>query len=476
VQQLALLYKDFSLAGSFYQDFVHNAQLLAQFEDPAGKQQLARSLEQESLVRLALHDMLLTHATTNIDGVPLGLLTQQLQEHIAGFEGAVSTYTHSAVARKMNEEHERLLQGYGLSREYLTLQQFNAPDLVALSGLLVSVFTRGVECEAVNELWQSFVGASQVRCTQPAFALTAQPVPGMLDDGTMVEIVAKINPRCRDRQILLPLLRLVRARWHAAATNLLYTRAETHGLVMQEKVPVIPLVALPSADGDICLVQPLLQRAQGDFKQVPQYDLFDVSCDAKKGEGWRMYDDKLYLHAWDTVKSSHGGVYAYGHELSSQPIESQGARSAIVSNLYTSFAQQYGADKVLPPEQLSRMLVHKKESLDANIENWQSQASKNGEMPGNAPLPKALKRGGESPKVYAMSEEQKPGIKLYLRLIATIDMVIKDLEADFALRKNNRADFAAHVRMTECITLPWLFGLFSAEPLFDDYNDVEPFI
>jgi hypothetical protein len=235
----------------------------------------------------------------------------------------------------------------------------------------------------------------------------------------------------------------------------------------------------------LCFVQPVLSGvALPEDMQLPEYALFDVAyarAPRHKNAQWRGYEREVYLHDWSTVRSSHGGVYAYGHELSNEPIENQGPRTAIVSNLYTLYAQQHGADKVLVPENLYAMMMHEKAAvLERNRVGWEREALENGNMPEDCALPVCdrqhgpQKRGHVPAKVFLMAENQKKGMQLYVRSVATLDMLVKDLEADFALRRYNQKDFKAHLLLTEQITLPWLFGLFSMEPLFDDYNEVQP--
>ena len=55
-------------------------------------------------------------------------------------------------------------------------------------------------------------------------------------------------------------------------------------------------------------------------------------------------------------------------------------------------------------------------------------------------------------------------------------MIAKDPEVDLGSRRANRDDFCANVRTIEWLTLPWLYGLLPQEPLFDDYDSVEPLI
>ncbi len=479
VQQLALLNKQFSLAHSFYQDFVHNAQLLAILDAPGKEKFFIDSLKQESLVRLALFDMLIEHATTHVDGVDLSTLTTRLKDRIAQYDPAVVAYAQQRVTHKVIGEHDRLFNAYGMSREYVTLQQCNPVDLVSVSAGLVECMTEQVVSPTINKLWEFGVNATVVYADTIRHDSMTGMRTAMLDTGTIVEVLGHISQDCHDRQELLSLIRITRARWHAACANLLYSRQQGEQVVIQEKFPVIPVIVLPDSQGKLCFVQPILDEPESiEEVELPEYSFFGIEDMSHDAQHYRVYENRLYLHDWSGVVHSHGGVFAYGHELSSEPIEQQGFRSAIVSNLYTQFGQAHGADKVLVTSMLEQMMNNKKQSFQANYDRWLKESSRNGYMPDDAPVPVMKgthnKKGLDHATVYKIADEQRAGVQLYIRAVATIDMYIKDLDADFAVRRNNKDDFISHITLIERITLPWLFGLFSAEKLFRSYDDVMP--
>jgi len=426
-----------------------------------------------------LFDRLIDHASTTINGIELSALTDYLRERINNYDPATIKYAQARVAHKVVSEHDRLFGAYGSSREYVTLQQFNPSDLVQWSAAFARCMTETVVCQSINELWQKCAGATVVYAHTMSNAQGDQLPTVVLNTGDVVEVVGQIDADCHDRQLLRPLLRMARARWHAACTALLYSQAAGDCLQVEEKIPVIPLMVLPDGKGKLYFVQPILPMPETLEKiKTPVYSFFGVEKVGRKCEQWRVHNNRLYLHDWSKVEHSHGGGFAYGHELSSEPIEQQGFRSAIVSNLYTQFAQAHGADKVLVTTMLERMMKDKKQSFQSNYDRWLKESNKNGYMPANAPVPVAYDYRSrdkiDNATVYAIAPEQQPGVQLYIRFIATLDMLVKDLDADFAVRRNNKDDFIAHVLLIERITLPWLFGLFCADKLFASYDDIMP--
>ena len=61
-----------------------------------------------------------------------------------------------------------------------------------------------------------------------------------------------------------------------------------------------------------------------------------------------------------------------------------------------------------------------------------------------------------------------------MQALATLEMIIKDPEADIVVRKGNRDDFIAALKLFERVTLPKYFHIIFPKPLFDDYSKVEP--
>lgn len=481
IQQQALLDAQFSIEKSFYQDFTSQPQLLAAFEESGMDEAFTRTLTQEALIRLALFEVLKDRANTSIEGVPLPELTTELAGRIAGYDEKVRSYAAAKTSLKIAQDHDRLYQAYSTTREYITLQQFHARDLTAMSRVLVRIFGEMI-ASTMQPLWASFVHAAVVYADTIDTKNDGTCVAS-LNTGATVQIVGRIDAQCHDRAELLPLLRQARARWYAVATNLLYARVQgDRGVVVghREKVPVLPLVVLPDTEGKLCFVQPLPRAVYALEPKMPDQSLFGLPVKIKKEECGQQ-DETLYIHEWQRVQHSHGGVFAYGHELSNEPIESQGARGAIVSNMYTLYAKAEGADKVLTPLYLTKLIKeHRAERMAKVQADWAADAKKHGYSTGDEPLPsgevdyRGVRR--DVPKTSLIAPWRVNGVKLFLQVVATLDAVCKDLDADFALRRGNHKDYVQHIRLMEEITLPWFFGLYSPEPLFESYEELRPLV
>ena len=78
-------------------------------------------------------------------------------------------------------------------------------------------------------------------------------------------------------------------------------------------------------------------------------------------------------------------------------------------------------------------------------------------------------------KTYLGTEEQIPTFRLLVRMLSTIEMIIKDPDADIVLRSGDKEYFKAALKLFEKVTLPKYFGILFEQDLFDDYDYVEPF-
>ncbi len=78
-------------------------------------------------------------------------------------------------------------------------------------------------------------------------------------------------------------------------------------------------------------------------------------------------------------------------------------------------------------------------------------------------------------KIFLGTKEQASAARLFIRMLATLEMIIKDPDANIAVRKGNREDFKAAVKLLEKVTLPKYFGILFQKDLFDDYDYVEPY-
>jgi len=84
--------------------------------------------------------------------------------------------------------------------------------------------------------------------------------------------------------------------------------------------------------------------------------------------------------------------------------------------------------------------------------------------------------GRKVKRIFKGTRQQIQGARLLVRLLATLEMILKDADGDVAIRKGNKKDFIAALKLFEEVTLPKYFGILFTKNLFDDYSAVEPIL
>ena len=488
VQQQALLDASFLLEKSFYQNFVHNAQLLSSLDHLEDRRAFSKNFRLEAMARTGLYALLQRHADTSIEGVDLIEVTRQLTVYLEGLTKQDSTFFSKLIASKMTFEYDLLRKIYGASREYVTLQQFHAPDMVALSQELVTIFTKKVAHQRINRMWEWFTKNDPLVATSVTTDQATGRKYGVLASGRKVWVLDRIEKGCKDRHRLLPLLRQVRACWYASLSNILYV---TNGddpqgrISIEEKFPTPPVVASYDDEGMIAVVQPFLQSLENKQYQSCDYTMFEIDPTGDV-DLWERLDDMLYLSDWREVKTSYQGAYAYAHEWYT-PTNNYGGYGGsyhtvpLVTKLCKKYHEEKGKQSVLLTGDMMAQMNRESDLAQLIWEQVSANARKNGPHSNDKPSPRKVLRdqyGGfvqetRVPVCYTRPE-QYDALRLFIRSIATIDMCVKDLEADISVQRGSKRDFKAMLALLERLTLPYNYGMLSIDPLFVDSSVIEP--
>jgi hypothetical protein len=185
------------------------------------------------------------------------------------------------------------------------------------------------------------------------------------------------------------------------------------------------------------------------------------TLNAKYGE----LNKNPYLLDWK-VKSTARGVYAFDNDPEKAKKYSYSA--SLCSLLVQNYQKERGGI-VMPTSILYEKL---KESMrwQSDLDSLARTAGRNGEF--------KLKNAGNlwsRGKTYLGDKTHKPLAQMLVRLLVTLDMVVKDPDADIVVRYGNREDFRAALLLFEKITLPRYFGMFFSDALFENYDEVEPY-
>ena len=134
--------------------------------------------------------------------------------------------------------------------------------------------------------------------------------------------------------------------------------------------------------------------------------------------------------------------------------------SELYSQLQKSSLFRYEQNNILNTAKRNGLLKKGMDALDIYAEN-KTQNKQPNQMP--------------SRKIFFAQPSQFAGARMFVRMIATLEMIAKDVNSNIAVRYGNRQDFKAALKLIEKIVLPKYFGLLFPRPLFDDYNTVEPY-
>ncbi len=470
-QQMALLNKGFEVKYSLYRDFVGGGgELLHCLLNRQSRKKFTSALELEALVRLTLSNVIDdARYADNLQGIGLKKLTEMLDEYLQHIPGEDTELIHDFVTKKLSLETEKLEQSYGLSKSFINVQQFKPSAALAFSELLQLFFTEHLMQEKINDLWQNCgdILFEQNDHKHEQGALT--DVVFKTQSGRSVRALYAFSQDCKNEFVLTPILRLLRAQWYMVLCNLLYAEKTGKQLYQLEKDQywLPPLWLKKGPDGLIYLVQPMLFGELDKEKKVSQQVkniFFHFNVDTQRGR-FGVLDEKPYLLDWD-VKGTQRGIYAFDCDLEKAK---KGSYTASVVSLWVNRHQVEHGQMVLPTSDLYEKL---KESVV-----WKSEF--------NTLVRSTMKKGefqqrgagilGGQRNTYRGGKKHRSVAKMFIRLLITLDMVVKDPDADIVVRDGNRQDFRAALKLFEKVTLPRYFGMIYPENLFKNYDDVEPY-
>ncbi|MBX9830693.1 hypothetical protein K2X40_01965 [Candidatus Babeliales bacterium] len=478
IQQMALLDSHFDVAHSLYKDFISGGELLHCMlkKDTAARVRLALKLE--SLIRLVLCKMIVERKEGDLKGIDLQTLTPLLHEHVLAAASSTGSYLNPHLQNKMAHEVASLEQVYGLSKSYLNVQKFSFNRIWKFSQLLEEYFTHHLRHDTVNRLWKNpghVLPDKRMEGVEGALSLN---LPTNRD--RMARLLFQFSAQCKSEHLLAPMVRSLRASWYASLCNLIFTKADSQRELMlpQEEFFGVPLFVQCYNANTFHVVQPIFERWQQ--KTVDQAVrmaafLFNVPVRSE----YATLDGKPYRMNWLST-GTNSGIFAFTCDIAKG--KSPHGYVPIVTRFVQKYQNDHDAGTVMPTVKLQECLQDSA-YWQMDRENYERQAKRLGAFPYEVVKTAFDEEGaylqrdhwrGRMRKIYAASPKQKRGIQRALIMLATLEMVLKDPEADVVVRDNNREDFSAALWLLEKVTLPKL-GIFLKEDLFSDYDKVEPY-
>lgn len=489
-QQLAMLNPRFNVNASLYKNFTSSAELYADLLDGAMYDAMFKAFVHETALRLGLFSYLEGRKETTLAGVSLNDLTKQMRnffENIA--EDGCFEHVVASCKEKFSCEFRNLKRTHGLTKDFVNVQSLSFPHLYAFARKLEECM-KVCTGEVTEQVWQDMDGKLSWTAEQIGYV----DQEATLENNLPIKILYAFPEGFKDSTYVGPCLTTLRANWYAMLGNLLFsTGKEMSPEVKALLWPISPITIKKNSDDSFYyVVQKLLEQFDGEIEE----NIF-ARFGVKNADdfSWGVSGEDLYAMNLYTAET-HENVFAFDlnfNVLKEVMEELGGASSSLLANILGTNALEVSDESVKTPVG-EVVYAYQKEHGPNNVVTssllyeellrsaaWQKvrarlmeDAQKNGKFPlsGNQ-LTEFFKKKN---RVFMGHEEQRAGARLLVVALATLEMVLKDPQANIAVRMGSKKDFVAALHLFEEVTLPRHFGVLFQEPLFDDYESVQPLI
>lgn len=470
LQQAKKMYQNgFDIERSLYYPFV-NREVELYHSLTQYKNNFMLSLMLEAATRASLYTIFTQKTGNELTRVSMDTMTELLTAENTELFKTSGTFLFEEVSKKIEAEHASL-ERYAYDKRYELYAQFSAEPLYAYSSFIENLFEYGIVHPYFQGIWAGMSGqltsgadlkkaqfrSKQVDQLASLFSAGTDFDAGqsVLTTGVSVQCLETISEQCRDQVTLSPVLPTIRAQWYAALSNLLACQQGADGrfYIGQPFTVAPPLAIKQGKQQTLVVVQRQLEKIDEQFsaKDIKSLSMFNnYNCYKPNNVGG--FANILHCTDWSGSETFHS-LYAFGAEM----YQSGPLRKMIQENLTKKIKDGF-IDPVMFTSEFLNMLEDSGFLRDQDAE-----------------FKKNIK--DKKSKMLTVDSDSAHGraIALWVRAIATLDMIAKDPESFIITRKGNREDFAATLQLLERMTLPRSFGIVLTKPLFgDQYQDVEP--
>lgn len=478
LQQIAHLEEGLNPYNTLYRNYSSGSELLAALSHEHITQEIKKTLSLETIIRHSLYKTIIRRDERAIQKLSMQESTDLLQAELSNLSSDNNIMLTNLISSKIKNEYRKLDELFGLSKNFIAIQQFSFEKVKALSDAFISFLQLNNSGSVITQLWRSI--------TMPLLPFS-EYAEGVYDGETVhlsdqdrATLYAHCSGNCRDELLLAPIIRMLRATWYALAINFLYSEVDDQGnyKLKREYFTIPPLYWSCDYAGNYTLLQKELAPWN---KEVPlsallPLQIFSIPISKKSLLG--IYNERPYLLRWNST-STNSGIYAYHCLLSNK--QSSEDKPSLITTVVQKFQRKAGVSTMLPAGTLLRKL-EKKMLWHQCLAKLKKEAKKNGYAYGLTKKELQTKNQKVSSEITVTGKtifeghpHQRPGAQLLARLLATIEMVVKDPDVHVGVRFGEKQDFIAALKLFEAVTLPHYFTLYFTEPLFDDYEQVEPF-
>ena len=360
---------------------------------------------------------------------------------------------------KIKMEHDRRIGEYTYNKNYESIIRFDFKPLLAFSDFLIALFSQPFLGEQTQMLWQGLEG--DLLSLESTKKIQGLPVY-KLSNGTEVFVNDSLDEECRDPELLTPFFTKIRCQWYFLISGLLEKEQQPQQGILCNS---LSMALKRGPDGKIYSVSKSLPFShvnpyEEQSKIAPSLKFYLSPTLPSKSLGMRtygIYNKRQYCLNWFNL-----GTYFWLFSFGNFPIklDLEDERNNIVSLLVAN-CKERGILKDKPDRFLSITefftLLSSHPSYWEAIEEWKQKTIK-------------------SPIRLESQAHRIPKIQLWLRSIATLEIICKDPKSDMLVRKGDKMDFILAVKLLEKITLPLYFNITHKEALFSHYEQIQPVI
>lgn len=485
LQQQALLDPSFDYACSFYKDFTSGGELLYCLQNRRQGSSFRQAVLQETLVRCALYDLIIHSTHNDLEGLSVQSLTERLTTSIKNIAPKTAAVIKNMVDEKIHHHTKVLEKDYGLSKPFVNVQHSSINRIVKLSHQLQTFFTTVVRNQALNTFYEK---------RKTHYAGRPDSAVGCMDniekaaDGTLMRVYYKIGTGCKDAVLLAPFVRMIRANWYALIADVFFnaTQSSQHTIEIEKLLMrAVPLVVESADDGYAYVMQHFLEPWSAPIDKHTEY-LTNRIFKLKKNtdDAYGAFKDEGYRLAWACEQTSKM-LYGFAATTDAQhDMTHNDEEESVLSYFLQSYQKDHGVSTVMPASVLlnevhsergKRLWAFECKDLWETAQDNGFYGQDQDETKNKKTSRKKHSIGARQLNVCIGLPEDKHRIQVIVRLLATLEMVVKDPEANIVIRYGNRDDFRAALKLFEKTLLPYYFGVFYQEDLFDDYDHVEPY-
>jgi hypothetical protein len=487
-----------------YRNFVSNSELLSMLLSTDGFAACKRGFFTESIVRFGLYTMM--HEKSSPGGgcriFKESEVISFLQQKFTALDKSAKKKIKQMIANKVEQETAHLSKIYLDTKEFVNLYGINFDEICKFSDFLMQFFIQRFRDEKINELWSNLDGQIVSENLPPEDGWIADPEFCVdLACGAKARLLCLFSPKSRDPGVLGKFLKTIRSAWYMSIANVLLAEnfsADGSYMEGEEFINQIPVLVKRYKDGRICLLEKKLN------KTVQYYD--------GKPFELREFKERRYFANY-TFPSTAYAMFGFGADVGTSKFNLYYSPGFMLTDFLAQKKTGSTSNKSLKTSAVWRELgeklnacrnyylrgKHSKKNtavtgqiekinddlLDAQYNSLKANISKaiNEFDTRNANDFEGFSTGvannavPENKPVCLLSEDFVPAAKLFARMIATLEVIARDLDSAI-VTDGSKESFFAGLKLIEHSLLPQTFNVIFDKELFlsPHTTDAEPVI